>query len=468
VATIGSAGLLSVLMAFAFAQGHTIGVLIGVGLLAFAACFWIPLQWLPPIALVSALILPAEVLKWPITLLPAAAWLVRAPRSRAGRGASRSWAVALGAWILLSEAFAPLHSRAGYIWVVCALLGIIAPVVLTPILDAQVLKRTFLVLVTWLGAYAVVEKFVLKANPLYGSLYASGGDPIIQGSPYRATTLLGHPLVNGLVFATAAVLAVDRALDRDASRWSYLRVLVILAGLAATLSRGSTVAAALAIVALVLVRQARTTSFWRRLGVGVVMALGAVVFAGPLISRNDTSGAQKSAADRGTLISDTLQVLRGHAIVGVGPGTVQLYRLRYGLLDVNLTAGPSADTALESTYAELAAGLGIPGLVLFLTLIAAVILTAVRRGRPGEALALLTFTVALGTFKTEGHVQLFIVLGLLMSLALSERESDGDARELTFEPPHPLSSIWSPNVGSTPALDDEPTVSLGRLRIDRA
>lgn len=390
-----------------------------------------PVRWLPPLALVAALVLPYEVTRWPVALLPMTVWLMRAAPVRHQSRVVRWGSLCLGVWILLAAAFATVESRSGIVWLVVALCSVVWPMVRGARLpDPSQLKRVFLNLTSALAGLAVVEKFLLESNPIYGSLYASGGDPLIKEHTYRATTLLGHPLVNGAVFATAAVLAVDAALTHNAGRWSLLRVLLLLSGLGATLSRGSTAAAVLGIGLLILMRRGRTTSALRKVAVSLVMVLAGVVFVGALVARNSSSEGQQSTVVRTKLIEETMRALRGHELLGVGPGEVENYRHQFGLLRFDARSQTTPDTALESTYAELLVGLGIPGLAFFLVVIVGAVVSALRSEfLVGPGCVLLTYALALGTFKTEGHVQLLIVLGLLLSLTTAANASS--SRPLT-------------------------------------
>jgi hypothetical protein len=388
------------------------------GAAALGGCLLIPVRWLPPLALVSALVLPYEVTRWPVAVVPLTVWLMRSAPVRHQSRVVRSGALCLGVWVLLAAAFATVESRSGIVWVVVALCSVVWPMVRGAQLpDPSQLKRVFLNLTSALAGVAVVETFFLHSNPLYGSLYASGGDPIVKEHTYRATTLLGHPLVNGAVFATAAVLAVDEALTRSAGRTSLLRVLILLSGLGATTSRGSTAAAVLGIGLLVLMRRGRTTSTLRKVAVSLAMVVAGVVFVGGLVARNSSSEGQQSTLVRTMLIEETMRALRGHEVLGVGPGEVENYRQKFGLLRFDVRSQTTPNIALESTYAELLVGLGIPGLVFFLLVIVGAVVSALRSEfLVGPACTLLTYALALGTFKTEGHVQLLVVLGLLLSL----------------------------------------------------
>jgi O-Antigen ligase len=393
-------------------------ILTAAGAAALGGCLLIPVRWLPPLALVSALVLPYEVTKWPVALLPMVVWLMRSEPVRLRSRVVRWGALCLGSWLLLAAAFATVHSRSGFIWVIAALCSVVWPMVRGAKLpDPAQLKEVFLSLTSALAGFAIIEKFLLESNPIYGPLYVSGGDPIIQGHTYRATTLLGHPLVNGAIFATAAVLAVDEALTRHAGRASLLRVLLLLSGLAATVSRGSTAAAVLGIGLLILIRRGAMTSALRKVAVTLSMVVAGVAFVGGLAARNSSIEGQRSTQVRTALVEETKRALRGHELLGVGPGEVENYRQKFGLRHFDSREQATTNIALESTYAELLVGLGIPGVAFFLVVIVGAMTSALRSELlVGPGCALLTYALALGTFKTEGHVQLLVVLGLLLSL----------------------------------------------------
>jgi hypothetical protein len=395
-------------------------VLIALCAAVAAACITVPAEWLPPIALVAALVLPYEVTRWPVALFPMVVWLIRATPVRIESRTVRWGALCLGVWLVLAATFASVQSRSGVIWLAVALCAVVWPMVRgAQLANFRELQRVFVGLTSCLAGFALIEKFVLKSNPVYGSLYAVGGDPIIQGHTYRATTLLGHPLVNGAIFATAAVLAIDEALMRSARRGSLLRVLLLLSGLGATVSRGSTAAAIVGIGLLVLTRRGRTSSTLRKALVSLAVLLAGIVFIGDLAARNSSTEGQRSTMVRAMLISDTERALSGHSVLGVGPGEVEKYRQQFGLLHFDPRSQTTPPIALESTYAEVLVGIGIPGVCLFLLVIAGAVIHGLRSEMAvASACALLTYSLALGTFKTEGHVQLLIVLGLLLSLAM--------------------------------------------------
>jgi O-antigen ligase len=224
-------------------------------------------------------------------------------------------------------------------------------------------------------------------------------------------------LVNGAIFATAAVLAVDEALTRDAWRGSLLRVLLLLSGLAATGARGSTAAAVLGIGLLILIRRGPTTSALRKVAATLSIVVAGVAFVGGLAARNSSSEGQRSTQVRTALVEETKLALRGHELLGVGPGEVENYRQKFGLRHFDSREQATTNIALESTYAELLVGLGIPGVALFLLVVIGAVTSALRSELlVGPACALLTYALALGTFKTEGHVHLLVVFGLLLSL----------------------------------------------------
>ncbi len=90
---------------------------------------------------------------------------------------------------------------------------------------ARPIVSTWTGLAAVLGVYASLEAWVLRDNPLLGWAYRSAPAP--DGfdqiwSVYRATTTMGHPLVNATFFAVALPLAVDRACATG-GRWTSPR-----------------------------------------------------------------------------------------------------------------------------------------------------------------------------------------------------------------------------------------------------
>src|ERR1700693_3863130 len=88
-----------------------------------SALFAIPIRLLPGIALLVALLVPTELSSLPhelqgasLGVVPLAVWLIRGTRSRRIPAGLRVLASLLGAWLLLSLAFAPLRTNKGMEW----------------------------------------------------------------------------------------------------------------------------------------------------------------------------------------------------------------------------------------------------------------------------------------------------------------------------------------------------------------
>jgi hypothetical protein len=384
----------------------------------------VPASTLPSITVVVLLLFPIEDLPvsslaqhLPVALVPLMVWMFRA-RHAAG-GLQSVACAALLLWVLLSFAFAPIDTRAGAIW---GLWFIGAPC-LIGLTGARATDfrglQTFVLLSACLGVYAVLETFVLHSNPLMDSLYHDASTPLLQvWSSYRATTVLGHPLVNATVFAVAGVLSFDRYM-RGRARRAGIQTVCICLGELATKSRGPAIALGVGLLAVLIFR------FWdvawiRRFVAGAAVLAVAAAAVAILIARSDSAEGIRSANDRASVLANTEQAIAGHLLLGVGPGESEAYRVAAQLRGVSVDLYPNkpqqSPTDLEDAYAEMAVSIGIPGLALFcLVLLLTMGRGMMRQETRGFAAAVGTFAVCIFGFNAlEGHPKLLVLLGLLM------------------------------------------------------
>ena len=127
---------------------------------------------------------------------------------------------------------------------------------------------------------------------------------------------------------------------------------------------------------------------------------------GGLAARNSSSEGQRSTQVRAQLVEETKRALQGHEFLGVGPGEVENYRQKFGLRHFDTREQAATNVALESTYAELVVGVGIPGAALFLHIVVGAVASGLRSERlVGPACALLTFVLALNNFAVPAILQ---------------------------------------------------------------
>lgn len=417
-----SLALLATGMVIPFAESHgDLSDFIG-GFFAVAivgALFAIPARSLPAITLLLTLLVPSEATFVPHTLkyaalgvVPLAIWIIRTPRLTQTPRVLQVLAILLGIWFALSEIFAPLHTHRGWEWLLVAIVALVLPILRTPTgLDLSRCRASFLAVATILGIYALIEGFFLHSNPLFGNLFR---DTVWWSNQhfnvsYRATTLLGHPLVNGTVFSAAAVLAASNLVKSREHALVYLLCFGILTGaVLVTRSRGAAVALAVGLVVVI----AFGRGHWhghsiRRLILVVCAMIGLAFVVAGLEARNASVQGRTSAEARVSTITYAKQTLSGVEPFGAGPGESDTYRAT--------RQQPGSSGALENSYAELVVSLGPIGAVIILVLLGSLIVIGLRANPViGEAAALLTIVVAIAGYNAiEGHRMVIILISLL-------------------------------------------------------
>lgn len=407
---------LSGAVSFEMARGHQGPaelVVVGLVLLVLLA---VPLSWLPIAAVTVCLTVPADQLGLPavvhgavLPMLPFAAWLLRSQTARTGWGPLRALGVVVGAWLILSEVFAPIRTNQGIKWFLCALLTTAAVAVLERgELDAAGFRRYFLNLTTPLALFAIVEG-MLGENPVYGRFYSQHISWSQDWSTYRATTLMGHPIFNGTIFATAIVLtASDILAARARMSTSLIRFGVLVGGLAATQSRGAAIAVLPGLLTVLVFQRSGRGQGTRKLALVALGALAIGTIATSLAARNDSAEGRDSAAVRSAMPARAKASLEGTTIFGAGPGQAEAYRVVRQLQD--------SDMPLENSYAELFVALGPLGALVFTALLVGAVLRGLGTpGRVGEASALLTILVAIAGYNAiESRPSLLVLVGLLI------------------------------------------------------
>lgn len=398
--------------------------------LAAAALFVVPVEMVPAIALILFALVPARVLPQdgpfgalPLTTIVLVVWMVRRwlfPADDHGirepeESAPFRAAAVICAMLFLGWALFTLVRSSDVVtstgWLISFTAGALLPLLIRDARrEAEGIRRAWLFLGGWLGAYAAVEA-VLGANPVWGALYSALGLVDSQHwSVYRAEASFGHPLFAGLFFAVACALAIGNWLTTN-SRWTLTAAIFSGLGLVATVSRGALLGAAIAVaVAYAAAMVLRGEKRWSRFA--ALAALGAVGILAlfqydAFRARNDSTEAELSsyARDLGVWVTGEAVNLTGW--IGSGPGTS------------GITGRLFDDVVIENSLLQLLISVGLPGLILFIGLMGWVFVHALSRRAIGPAAALLAYSVCITSFNAIDALRpMHLLLGCLFLLAL--------------------------------------------------
>jgi hypothetical protein len=435
VCCFGIALILGLLIPWAETHGDLGDVAAGIGVIVIVGGLAIvPVRMLPGIALLVSLLIPAEASFLPKLLegaalgaVPLAVWMIRARGRVRAPGYLRCLAMLFGAWVVVSECFAPFHTNRGLEWCVVVEVTLVLAVVWTPAgIDIRKLRSLFLAITTVLGIYALLEGFVLHSDPLFGRLF----DHTLWwarrrfDTSYRITTLLGQPLDNGLVFSAAAVLAASELMGRrDKVVVALVRLAILSGAVVATHERGSAVGLAVGVLAVIMFTRRQRYSNGRTLTLRRVVLLagatiGVVIFISALRGRDESSQGRASASIRTAVIARTTDALHGMEPFGAGPGEVDSDLVAKHLTTVTSpTVAPdnSPNVTLEDSYAEIVVDLGPIGALLGVLLLAAIVFAGLRTPLlVGETAALVTLLIDIGGYNAiEGQRSVLVLISLL-------------------------------------------------------
>lgn len=386
---------------------------------ALACSMLMPVSWLPSLALLTVLILPTESLPLPavlrsvpVGLLFLVVWQLR---TRPQATPLRRTIVAVGAfatWLAMSFVFAGMLSPRSVTWSITALaaLGLFAlrP---PPAIECRLALNIFTAVASVIAVFAVVESFVIGFNPVLGTLFAATtewGNDTHTGIP-RATTSIGHPLMNGTVFAVAAVLVAGRLFDgsRRSPGLEYGQLAVLIAGIAASQTRTGAIGALAGLFLLVGFSDSRGQHLRRAGFFGLTVLL--VVFFALALSQRNNAGLDFTINHRASVPSAALASIDGYEIFGVGPAMSDQWRASMRL--------PGSSVTLENGYAQLLVSLGPVGMLLFIANLLLAIRVGLSRGPSRTAAAgLATLALAFAGFNAiESAPRLFVLLAVLIA-----------------------------------------------------
>ncbi len=413
-------------------------------LLYIVALFIAPLRYAPAILLSVWVLVPIKYLPVPPILATAAGpnivgivvvcirawahsqhsgilWVSRRGHRRDVLATPKVLLSALVVWLVISLALSQ-DKVTSLAWTLSfALLAVGCALVVRAVpASVRPLRATWVTLAAGVGLFAMVEVLLLKTNPVFGSYFAhppGASRPLTQvWSVYRATTSLGHPLINGLFLAVSVPLCVQALLRRPSFR-AVCTFALTLGGLFVTGSRGAMIAAVVGAAAVLLLDHSapRRTENKRSIrveralaSIGVAVTIVVLASGAYLNGRSETREGQVSTAYRQESLGRAVSLVGTHAIVGVGPGGA--FRAAAP------QAGAAVGGALENSWLELAVALGVPGFGLVLWLVGHGATRAVRSADGALAGAYCAFFIAASTFnwleaERGGHLLFGLLLG---------------------------------------------------------
>lgn len=317
----------------------------------------------------------------------------------------------LAAWLLIST-FLEGGGETSVGWTMSFVASVLLPLlVIDARVEARLLARAFLVLGAVVGVYLLIE-MVLGGSPLYGGLatIAGGVEREFAFSVYRAHAAFSHPLFAAAFLTVPAALGIGMWLT-SGRWWPLIAGALAAAGIVATVSRGSILALGVAVgfallISPVFIGWQNVTRWLQLLG---LTALGgiAVLNFGPLAERADSIESQLSAGVRERAIGVAVEAAEHSGWIGTGPGTSGV-------------TGRLFDTIIiENSLLQLLISVGIPGVLLFLAFLAALMWQAWTQLNLGVVLAIIAYLVSISGFNSLDAVRsMHVVIGFLVLLAV--------------------------------------------------
>lgn len=407
--------------------------------IAVLAGLLLPIRLLPTLALVAFLVYPVGYLDvgWLLTLLNPSAvililWTLRGSWGSIGRRRSRLVVIPLLVLVAICcvswvQSTAPSRSLE---WMVGFILLVVFPVLSRATVGLGLVIRAWMWLAGAWGLIALVEARVFGGNPLYGEIYARSVDnPLIQHwSVYRATTSLGHPLLNAAFLAIGVAIALSLLVRGEKSLGIWVCLAGASVGVVATGSRSGILAVVVAFVFVLLVGLARRETFSRATGIGVLLvglALAVVLAFGDIVfARSDSWEASDSTSGRQLLFDGGVSAAIERWILGWGPNATSVpARQIFGRSSGNF----------ENSWLETAISLGVLGLAAFAAVLLLSIASALANGRLGVAAALVVYVTCASSFNLlYGYPQALVLLSLLLCAAGASSGAERSATALVL------------------------------------
>ena len=407
------------------ASAHTFNAWLAVFLGAAVALhvFLLPTAWLPSMALVIHVLVPAPPIPLASALTPSVAvvilliWVIRRLfEKHAEHGVIHlDWKVltlpvAVGLWYSMSLVLSTDPPRSlGWLFVfgTSILLYTIVPVTTA---DADLLLRTWVVVGALIALHVMFES-ILQSDLLYGWFYRQlGVDSIQHWSSYRPEGSFRHPLSAALFLATTSAISLGEAVRRSKA-WFFLPALMAGAAAVLTLSRGSV--GALVMGGLVVWsmwhpgRFPKFSALRHTSGlVGTSLLVGIVNF-GPFAARLDSIEAARSSETRTEVMRIAISSSWEQGPFGGGPGMSQQV-----ISPVNTDGLP-----IESSLLQLLVSTGLIGVLLFMALMLEILRRGVLARSMGAVAGLTTYLITVSVFNVFEAKESLLVFGGLLIIA---------------------------------------------------
>ncbi len=410
-------------------------------LVALVVLLVVPVHVLPVFALVIITAIPDRLTDFTTSPLitPAtvvlAVWIVRRLLLRVildpagpslahqpGLTGLRRVTVLLGVIMVPLVLVAPVQQFAAS-WVLTYVVAIIAILQIGPIDREASSLRTAL---PWVGTVAAVYALmqtVWEDNVIYTPLYEALGKVDVQHwAVYRADGSLGHPLLAGLFFGVVLTFCLGRWFETGRRRF-VIPALINAAGIVSTVSRGSYIAAAVGVVALLIA--AMLTGRLRTPRLTAILA--GLVAAGYLALNNDSFVQRTLSVEglaslnsRDALPQITLATAAAHHWLGGGPANSMSVAAPF-----NYQGLP-----IENSYLQLVISVGVPGTIAFLAVLVISAVLAYRARNLAALGGLVAYAVAISGFAAlDTRRNLLVLLGILIMLCLARRPVEPDEPE---------------------------------------
>lgn len=422
VALMGAAGAAVLAVVTVVLGTGRIGAAVLAGLLAVLVLSVIPARFLPALCLALWALVPRRLtvellgvdMVFPLAFIMAL-WAIRSFRAqRDGQGADKARPVMIALFVVLAIwcVFVTVIGRQwgqSLTWVLAFVLLWAVPSILSNRRMVNALVKTWMVLAVVLGVYALIES-AFQQNFLYGRVIdALAGEEAQRWSVYRSSASFGHPLYASLFFSAAFALALGKLIETPKKRYAMVALIAALA-MVSTVSRTGIVAAAVAaaVVLLLAVVRAQISGMAK---FGLVVATGAgLLFAttsGAFLERSSSGEASSSSVAREWVFSLAFEASSRTGWIGSGPGTSA----------DTVRALDSFQILVENAYLQLLVSVGIPGLVLFVLILAVSGVVAVSRRTYGALGALIALAVSIAGFNgLESSPSIMILLGAVSAM----------------------------------------------------